>query len=178
MVWARRGREESMRPRRLIQRRVRRLNAGVRLLLAMALDSRLPRFVAAALLGAIWEPLLVKLFYLSGYIDVPIVRTLHALGLPHQANRPILAALWTILIGLLVGVPLGLFANRYVYWCCITFVVSTLLGSALFFWTRGATIPDFIASWSIPETWLFASAVPLFMLAASRLAYRGSAVAT
>ena len=151
------------------------LTRDVRLPVSTWRDSRKLGLVAAALLGAIWDTWLTRLFFIGGYVDVPLMQLMFRL-LPrsqfHLLYRPILAGVWMVLIGLICGVPLALIARRRIFLCWLTFALTALVSSAISHWMRGVGMVAFFANWSIPEAWLYLIGVLPFALLTSNLLTR------
>src|SRR5215469_5650223 len=122
-------------------------------------DTPRVRLLLAALLGLAWEPLLARLFYFAGYVDVPLIQLLFRMHLTtkaqfHSLSRTVLALVWAVLLVLLFGLPLGLLARRNVLACWLAFALGALVGAFLFNWMRGSGVLGALAGWSLPEIWL------------------------
>ncbi len=146
-------------------------------------DTPSTRLFVVALLGFFWDPALTRVFHWAGHIDIPVMESVFRLHLTPKSHldvlsRSVLAVLWTVVLGLVYGLPLGLLARRQAlrYW--FVFALSALVGSAVSAWLRGSGTPGFLGEWTLPEPWLWLVGALPFALIGSRLTLRRRRVAT
>jgi len=126
-------------------------------------------------LGVLAFPAMTVLFGYSGGITVALYQLALDLGLAPHAKlivRGANAAVWTVIIGALLGLPLGFFVHPCVLRFWLVFSASALmLQTALASWSPFG-IGLVALEWAMPEQWLYFLGVLLFAYVGSWLCER------
>ena len=141
--------------------------------MANALQTR--SVIASILLGALWYLLLPYLYVPGAWITVGLMQVAHDLGVGASAPpaiRIINAVLWSLILGLLFGVPLGLLVQRRLLYYWLLFIATRLaIGITAIFWDR-VEPGMLLLVWTTPETWAYSSGVLLFAALSLRVRER------
>jgi hypothetical protein len=146
----------------------------------MASAIRMRSTLIAVLLGVFWLFLLPELYLLGLRITVALMRVVYGAGFGPLLVRVLNVAIWSLILGLLFGVPLALAARNQVFRHWLVFVASILIASAATaVWTEPG-LGILAVEWTTPEVWAYLGGVLLVALLFMRVRYRragGSLVA-
>ena len=149
----------------------------------MDAGSRRRSLLVGALFGVVWPFALTSLLAFSGHVTIPLIRTAYELGLDMTSARVIVrvmdAVLWSVILGGLFGIPLGLITRSNVVAAWVGFLIAILVVSIINSSRTQFGVGLVLLEWSIPETWVFAIAVlALAQLTAHFIAPKGTSRAT
>ena len=160
----------------------RRLPWFVRAQKAMATAAFTRRkMVAAVMLGASWPWVGAVIVILGGYLVLPLIAWFATFGYSLEVSQVVTrigaATIWAVAYGFILGIPLGLLTVGRVWAYGLVFIVSAMVAHLLLSlfesgWASG-DVSIFLATWSLPETWLGLAAVVGFGTVAANLRAHG-----